>query len=29
METTIKWDLCCHQEQPQEFVVNLWVVTTE
>ena len=25
--TIIKWGLSCHPEQPQEFVMNLWVIT--
>jgi len=24
--TIIKWGFSCHPEQPQEFIVNLWVV---
>ena len=25
--TVIKWGLSCHPDQPQEFVMNLWVIT--
>lgn len=28
-QTIIKWGGSCHPEQSQEFVINLWAVTTE
>ena len=27
--TMLRWGLSCHPEQSQEFIVNLWVVTTD